>query len=237
MKLTKYLISTLSVVIALTVAGQSQNQSLGDYARGVKKTTPATKAKRTPRVYDNDNLPTQTTLSIVGNESAESDAAEAPEREKSKDAAEGGEKTKDAGDAAKSSEASKPESGETPKTDSKTGEKEEDKPQAQFKEGQSSEDRDKAVAALEKKLESEKDKVALASRELDVLQREYQLKVSEFYSDTARRVQNPNGLADVESQYKEQIADKQKQLEDAKTELSNMQEEGRREGAPNSALE
>src|SRR5689334_14924595 len=112
MKLTQYLISTLSVVIALTVVGQSQNQSLGDYARGVKKTTPATKAKRTPRVYDNDNLPTQTTLSIVGNESAESDAAEAPEREKSKDAAEGGEKTKDAGDAAKSSEASKPESGE-----------------------------------------------------------------------------------------------------------------------------
>jgi hypothetical protein len=70
-----------------------------------------------------------------------------------------------------------------------------------------------------------------------VLQREYQLKVSEFYSDTAARVQNPNGLADVDAKYKQQIADKQKAVDEAKAALSNIQEEGRRSGAPNSVLE
>jgi hypothetical protein len=237
MKLTKYLISTLAVFCVLTVglAAQSQNQPLGDYARRVKKTTPAPKVKPASHVYDNDNLPRETTLSIVGNESSETDSG--GEHEKAKDATEAGEKTKDAADATKSAEASKSESSETPKSETKAGEKEEGKPEAQLKEGQSSEERDKAVEALEKKLDSEKDKVALASRELDVLQREYQLKVSEFYSDTARRVQNPNGLADVDSQYKEQIADKQKQLDDAKSELSDTQEEGRRAGAPNSAVD
>ncbi len=46
---------------------QSQNQaqpSLADYARQIKKDSPQPKAK--PKVFDNDNLPKDDKLSIVG---------------------------------------------------------------------------------------------------------------------------------------------------------------------------
>jgi len=42
---------------------QSSGESLGQYARQVRK-SPDAKAK--PRVFDNDNLPTQDKLSVVG---------------------------------------------------------------------------------------------------------------------------------------------------------------------------
>ena len=122
-------------------------------------------------------------------------------------------------------------------TDAKTGDNADKKQDAQIKPGQSAEDRDKALEAFKKRLDGQKDKIALLSRELDVLQREYQLKVSEFYADAAARVQNPNGLVDVDGKYKPQIAEKQKALDDANNQLNNMQDEGRRSGAPNSVLE
>jgi hypothetical protein len=123
------------------------------------------------------------------------------------------------------------------KSGTKTGDSADKKQEPQMKPGQSAEDRDKALDALKKKLDGQKDKIALLSRELDVLQREYQLKVAEFYSDSAARVQNPNGLVEVDDKYKSQIAEKQKALDDANNELSNMQEVGRRSGAPNSVTE
>ncbi len=113
----------------------------------------------------------------------------------------------------------------------------EKKQEAQIKPGQSLEDRKQALDAWQKKLDGLKDKVSLASRELDVLQREYQLKVSEFYSDASHRVQNPNALFDDDSKYKQQIADKQKAVDDAKSQLTDMQDEARRAGAPSSITE
>jgi len=123
------------------------------------------------------------------------------------------------------------------KADPKANGSGEKKPDAQIKPGQSAEDRQKALDAWQKKLDGQKDKISLASRELDVLQREYQLKVSEFYSDAAHRVQNPNALFDDDAKYKQQIADKQKTLDDAKSQLNDMQEEARRSGAPSSVTE
>jgi hypothetical protein len=50
-------------------------------------------------------------------------------------------------------------------------------------------------------------------------------------------VQNPNALFDEDSKYKQQIADKQKAVDDAKSQLTDMQDEARRAGAPSSITE
>jgi len=108
---------------------------------------------------------------------------------------------------------------------------------AQMKDGQSSEDRQKAIADFKQKIDDQKGKVDLLSREVDVLQRELQVKKADFNSSTARTVQNPRGFDEQEAKYKEQIAAKQKLLDDAKGKLSGLREQGRKEGVPNSAAE
>lgn len=214
----KLFLSGLVVSSALVVSSgaQSQNQSLGEYARGVKKTKPAQASPAKPKVYDNENLPTGATLSVVGTASQDANPVDAKVETKA-----------DAN--AKSADPSKA----APKADGA----DEKKQEAQIKPGQSLEDRKQALDAWQKKLDGQKDKVSLASRELDVLQREYQLKVSEFYSDATHRVQNPNALFDEDSKYKQQIADKQKAVDDAKSQLTDMQDEARRAGAPSSITE
>jgi len=223
MKRAFYFLMTAFVAftLAIVAAAQSQSQPLGDYARAVKKTKPSPAEKSTPKVYDNDNLPAGASLSVVGNSSADADSVD----NKDKDSA----TTPNAKADGKTADASKP--------GTKSSDSADKKQEPQIKPGQSAEERDKAIEAFKKKLDGQKDKIALISRELDVLQREYQLKVAEFYSDTAARVQNPNGLVDVDDKYKSQIADKQKALDDANNELGNMQDEGRRSGAPNSVTE
>src|SRR4051794_20043200 len=182
----KLFLSGLVVSSALVVSSgaQSQNQSLGEYARGVKKTKPAQASPAKPKVYDNENLPTGATLSVVGTASQDANPVDAKVETKA-----------DAN--AKSADPSKA----APKANGA----DEKKQEAQIKPGQSLEDRKQALDAWQKKLDGQKDKVSLASRELDVLQREYQLKVSEFYSDATHRVQNPNALFDEDSKYKQQI--------------------------------
>jgi hypothetical protein len=214
----KLFLSGLVVSSALVVSSgaQSQNQSLGEYARGVKKTKPAQASPAKPKVYDNENLPTGATLSVVGTASQNANPVDAKVETKA-----------DAN--AKSADPSKA----APKANGA----DEKKQEAQIKPGQSLEDRKQALDAWQKKLDGQKDKVSLASRELDVLQREYQLKVSEFYSDATHRVQNPNALFDEDSKYKQQIADKQKAVDDAKSQLTDMQDEARRAGAPSSITE
>jgi hypothetical protein len=106
-----------------------------------------------------------------------------------------------------------------------------------MKAGQSSEDRKKAVADWKLKIDDQKGKVDLLSRELDVLQRERQIKRADFYSSTARAVQNSRGFDEEDAKYKQQIADKQKVLDDAKAKLSDLQEQARKAGVPSSAAE
>lgn len=201
----------LSLVATNIVAAQSQTQPLGDYARAVKKGKRPPDAKTAPKVYDNDNLPASTSISVVG-DSSSSDQKN--------------------GDSQDQDKAKNPDG--TKKQDDSSGEK---KPEPKLKEGQSAEERQKALDHWKDKLGEQKDKISLVSRELDVLQRERQLKFAEFYSDTARRTQNPNGFVDEDAKYKQQIADKQKQLDDAKGKLNDMQDDARKSGAPNSVIE
>ncbi len=167
--------------------------SLGDYARKVHK-DPNAKAK--PKVFDNDNLPREDKLSVVGEAvpagSEESASAEA------RAAAPGDDKTT---------------AGTKPADD------EQAKKQAEWK-------------GWQEKLTAQKSSIDLASRELDVLQKEYQLRAAAMYADAGNRMRNAAQWDKEDADYKQKIADKQKGVDDAKQKLDDMEEEARKAGVP-----
>src|SRR5262245_54194505 len=65
-RLLKWSLTAVLFFTACMAFAQNPSQSLGDYARAVKKTenAPASDQKK---VYDNDNLPANSTISVVGN--------------------------------------------------------------------------------------------------------------------------------------------------------------------------
>lgn len=73
-------------------------------------------------------------------------------------------------------------------------------------------------------------KVDLLSRELDVAQKEYQLRAAAFYGDAGNRLRNASSWDKEDTAYKEQIAAKQKDLDDAKHDLADLQEQARKAG-------
>jgi len=208
--------AVVAVLLLSSAAAQTQSPSLGDYARAARKNKPAP-SRSAPKVYDNDNLPRTSTLSVVGNNDGQSNAAQGDDAAK-------GEGKSAAADEAKDSTAQ-----------TSGAEKSENKPE--IKPDQSAEEREKALGEWRQKIDAQKAKVDLASRELDVMAREYRVKQAEFYANTARRVENPNGFADEDAKYKQQITDRQKSLDEAKQKLSDLQDEARKAGAPNSAIE
>jgi hypothetical protein len=186
-------------------AQSPQSQSLGDYARAIRKDKP--KDTTQTKQYDNDNLPRNEKLSVVGN--AASGATD------NSGAAAGSESTPDNG---------QPSSG--------TG--------AEAKAAQpamSSKDRQAMYDDWKKKIADQKDKLDLATRELDVLQREYKLRAAAFYADAGNRLRNQTGWDKDDAQYKQDLAEKQKAVDEAKKQLEDLQEQARKAGAPNSARE
>lgn len=180
---------------AQTTTETQDQSSLGDYARKLHKDPGAAKAK--PKVFDNDNLPTDDKLSIVG-EKAPANA--------------GGAASTDAANAA------------APANPAGSSDDEKAKKEADWKSWQ-----DKVTA--------QKDLIDLAGRELDVLQREYQLRAAAMYGDAGNRMRNSGQWDKEDAQYKQKIADKQKAVEDAKQKLGDLQEEARKAGVPSSMTE
>jgi hypothetical protein len=181
----------ISVAGAQSAPPQDQSDSLADYAKKARKDKP----KATPKVYDNDNLPKDDKLSVVGAQpvnpdpsstAAPADAANAPADAKAPD-------TKAADD--------------------------EVKRQAQWKDWQT-------------RLTAQKDQIDLLTRETDVLQREYQVRAAAFYADAGNRLRNSAAWDKQDAQYKEQIAAKQKALDDARQKLEDLQEDARKAGVP-----
>ena len=204
MKRLLFLVMLTGIAIAaVDAAAQTQNSSLGDYARAVKKTKP--ESRKASKTYDNDNLPNKSKLSVVG--AAPTEAAADKDSTATKDPDQ-----KD--DSSKKAENS-----------------------SEVKAGQSSEDRKKAIGDWKQKFDDQKGKVDLLSRELEVLQRERQVKQADFNSSTARTIQNPRGFDEEDAKYKQQIADKQKILDDAKGKLNELQEQARKDGVPSTAAE
>ncbi len=177
------------VVGALVLPSIAQTESLGDYAREVRKE----RAKEPPasKKFDNDNLPRNESLSVVGNAPAEPDkAAQDNSAQDSKD-----------------------------KSDASKDDEEKAKAEKEWKD----------------KLAAQKDQISLLSRELDVLQREYRLRAAAFYADAGDRLRNSGKWDQQDKQYKQQIADKQKTLDDANKQLADMEEQARRAGEPEKA--
>jgi hypothetical protein len=215
----------MGIVLLLGLAGmpagaQNQNssstgQSLGDYARQIRK-EPDAKAK--PKVFDNDNLPKSDKLSIVGTPAAPpSDKSEEAKAEESKPEESAAEGTKAGAEGKPTADKTAAQSATKAPDDEAT--------------------RQAAIKQWTDKLTAQKQQIDLLSRELDVVQREYQIRAAAMYADAGNRLRNQTDWDKQDAQYKQQIADKQKSLEEAKQKLADMQEEARRAGMPNSVLE
>jgi hypothetical protein len=185
---------------------------LGDYARKVRKEDTG-KAK--PKVFDNDNLPRQDNLSIVGPAAPENATSDASAPAAAETKTEGEAKTPEAGTAGQSA------------ADTKTATKPEDDEKA----------KQAAWKEWQEKLKTQKDQIDLLTRELDVLQREYQIRAAAMYADVGNRLRNSAAWDKQDADYKQQIADKQKALDDAKQKLDDMDEQARKAGVPNSMRE
>jgi hypothetical protein len=188
-------------------SASSSGTSLGDYARQIRKNSPST-AK--PKVFDNDNLPKDDKLSIVGTPSADNSSEAKADDSSTPNAA--------SGDNKGSSETKAPAASDQAGTAKNTPEDQAEK--------------DAAAKQWADKLSAEKDSIDLLARELDVLQREYQLRAAAFYADAGNRLRNQAAWDQEDAKYKQQIADKQKELDDAKQKLDDLQEDARKAGAP-----
>lgn len=176
-----FAVLAVSPAASQTTTPSPDQSSLGDYARKVHK-DPAAKAR--PKVYDNDNLPKDDKLSVVGDNT-----------------------TADAGSTADSKDAAA-------KTDDDQAKK-----QIEWK-------------GWQDKLSAQKNSIDLASRELDVLQKEYQLRAAAMYADAGNRMRNAAQWDKEDADYKQKIADKQKAVDEGKQKLEDMQEEARKDGVP-----
>ena len=87
--------------------------------------------------------------------------------------------------------------------------KADDKPPA-VQPGQSQEDRQKTYDAWKDRLADQKAKVDLLNRELDVEQREYQLRAAAMYADAGNRLRNSGNWDKEDADYKQKIAEKKK---------------------------
>lgn len=174
--------------------GQTQDQPLGDVARKVVHKD-ADPAKAKPKVFDNDNLPMQDKISVVGQAGDTSNVASNADTQPAV--------TSPAKPAQQDDQAKK---------------------QAEWKDWQG-------------KITTQKEQIDLAGRELDVLQREYQLRAAEMYADAGNRLRNSGQWDKQDADYKQKIADKQKAVDDAKQKLTDMQEQGRKAGVPSGMLD
>jgi hypothetical protein len=222
--------------LLLAVSGAvAQSQSLGDVARSARKA----KAQQTTtsRHFDNDNLPTQTHLSVVGPENANSanqggkiasepgqqgqpapeasNASSTPEEAKAP-ASEGGNQAPDQGNPGQpgqeaSSASSTPAEAQAPASEAKT-------PAGENK---------ASSVNWNKKIQDQKAKIETLAKDLDLTQREYRLRAVAMYADAGNRLRNSAQWDKEDAQYKKDIADKQQALDSAKQELNDMEAQAR----------
>ena len=169
-------VTGLNVVQAQTESSTPSGQSLGEYARQVRK-GPDTKSK--PKVFDNDNLPKNDNLSVVGNAASPVE----PGAE---------EKPAEPANAAGAANDGKTQAANPPSDTSKMEPKE----------------REAAWKQWGDRLADQQKQIDLSQRELDVLQREYQVRAAAMYGDVG-----------------------------AKQKLEDLQEQARKAGVPSSVRE
>jgi hypothetical protein len=208
-------------------ASQNSGSSLGDYARQIRKDPGA---KTTPKVFDNDNLPREDKLSIVGQKAA---PAEKPGDNKAAET----DTTPSAEGESKAAAESRPGTEAKAGIEAKTGTEEKASSSSAAKAPADEATKQAAAKQWADKIAAQKSQIDLLARELDVLQREYQIRAAAMYADAGNRMRNAAEWDKQDAQYKQQIADKQKSLDEAKQKLDDLQEEARKAGAPPSVSE
>ncbi len=203
-----------------TPEGSTSDSSLGDYARQIRKDPGA---KTTPKVFDNDNLPREDKLSVIGQTPAPASDNSTETKAAESESAPAGE-AKGATDAKAGTEA-------------KTGTDQKAPLTSTAKAPGDQTNKEAAAKQWTDKLTAQREQIDLLARELDVLQREYQLRAAAIYADVGYRMRNSADWDKQDAQYKQQIADKQKALDDAKQKLDDIEEEARKAGAPSSVRE
>ena len=145
-------------------------------------------------VYTNDNLPTTTTISVVGPSpvTAEEGAAEEKPAAKPQD-----EKEKSAPKESKTSE------NKAPQTEQE----------------------------WQDQMSGQKKKITDLERELDLEQREYKLQVAQYYADAGTQLRDQKAWAEQETKFRSELADKQKQIDDAKAQLKDMADQQQQQEA------
>jgi len=219
MKRIAWLASIGICLAALASPAAAQDAPLGDYARQARKH----KGQQVPAVkkYDNDNLPMNDKLSVVGQE-PEAAASPAPTTD--------GEPAPTPGDNASpaSSDGNSPD---------KTASAEDKKPSEDKKPADEQAQKQKMFKEWQERIHQQQSQVDMLAREVDVANREYRLRAAAFYADAGNRLRNAVAWDKEDTQYKDQIVDKQKKLEEAKTKLEDLQEQARRAGVPSSMRE
>jgi hypothetical protein len=188
-----------------TAQGQTTSgSSLGDYARQVRKDS-GSASKSRPKVFDNDNLPREDKLSVIGEEPPVSGT-----------------------DNSAPAKAAEP-SANAPASEAKPGEASQAKPEPKNNDMAA---KQAAWKQWQERLGKQREQIELLQRELDVMQREYQIRAAAFYADAGNRLRNSGEWDKTDAQYKQQVADKTKAVEDAKQKLDDMEEEARKAGVP-----
>ena len=100
----------------------------------------------------------------------------------------------------------------------------------------SGDDQAKLDKEWQDKISAQKDQIALLERELDVLQRENKIRAATFYADAGNRLRDEKKYAEEDRKYRDDIAAKQKAIDDAKTTLEQMKEDARKAGVSPSAI-
>lgn len=159
------------------------------------------------------NKPAETSPKVITND----DLREAPPAPEAKS---------ESADATKAAEAEKNPADEKDKTAAEKAKKTD--PEA---------DQAKLDEEWSKKIDSQKQQIADMAHELDLLQRENKLRAAAYYADAGTRLRNQQSYAEEDRKYQKDIADKQKALDDAKTKLSDLQEQARKAGASPKARE
>jgi hypothetical protein len=220
MKRIAWLTGISILLAALASVAVAQDSSLGDLARQARKQ----KGQKPPaaKKYDNDNLPVDDKLSVVG---------QAPETADASAPATSGEPAPTGSDSATPAETKDAATGEgaaAPKAASAEEKKPANDEQAQkqqmFKEWQ-------------KKIHEQQNQIDMLTREIDVANREYRLRAAAFYADAGNRLRNAGAWDKEDTQFKDQMAAKQQKLDDAKKQLEDLQEQARRAGVPSSMRE
>lgn len=99
------------------------------------------------------------------------------------------------------------------------------------------EKRDAAMKEWKQKFAQQKQQIALLEREINVLQGEYRLRAAAYYADAGNALRNQAEWAKEDRDYRARLDAKQKQLDQAKQKLEDMQEAARKAGMPNSVAD